>query len=270
MRVAAGASVAVVLLAVGVVVATGAINSFSGSAQPGLTHADAALGSLDRTASRAEEMVGRFGWRETYLPDALLHVWVGAIGVLAAIALVVGTARQRLFLVLTTVGFLALPIVSEALKAPTLGYIWQARYSIPLAIGLPLLSGWIVSASGRLRRSHLTALAAVFAIGAGVGLAIAHAIWMRRNIVGVNHPVLSYLDGTGWTPPLPAWLLGLGSIVVSVAWAVLLITLARQSSEARADGPTEPHAHPGPDDFDVASLIVGPDLDPAELTPAAR
>ena len=245
-RRAALAAVALLALAVLVVLVSGAVNSFSGTAQPGLTHAQAAQGSIGLITDRAQEMIGLLGWRDTFLPGAIPLIWLAAIGLLAIAALVLGSARQRLMLVLTTLGIVALPVVSEALKAPTLGYIWQARYSIPLAIGLPILSGWIVGVSGRLSARRLAQVASVAAVAAAVGLGVVHAIWMRRNVVGQNHPVLSYLGGTGWVPPLPTWVLGLAAVLVSIGWAGLLMVLARQPGAAVVAAPPPAAATPDP------------------------
>ncbi len=33
------------------------------------------------------------------------------------------------------------PLVAEAASAPRIGFVWQGRYSLPLAIGVPVVAG---------------------------------------------------------------------------------------------------------------------------------
>jgi len=142
------------------------------------------------------------------------------------VAVAVGTRRQRATLLAVLVGTAALPIASEALKAPTLGYVWQGRYSMALAMGVPIVAGWIIATSPRVPARTSFWLAAVLAVGAGVGLVVGQSAWLRRTIVGINHPYFSWITGKGWSPPLPAPLLGLATVVLAVAYAGWLIFLA--------------------------------------------
>ena len=242
-RLAALAAGGVVLLATAYILTSGAFGSFTGHAQPGLTHLEAATHSLGRTRALLVEGIGRFGWSDTMLPRWMPDLWLVGIAALVALAMVVGTWRQRLSILAVAVGMVAIQVTSEALKAPDLGYIWQARYSMPGMVGVPLLSGWVIGTSDRLTRRSLVRIVAAATVVAGIGMVTAHAIWMRRNIVGADHPVLSYLSGTGWQPPFSAWFLGLAMLVVTIGYAGWLNVLARGTGDRISDRdgrPVEP------------------------------
>ncbi|MGZ4692682.1 MAG: DUF2142 domain-containing protein, partial [Acidimicrobiales bacterium] len=184
-RLALAAGTAFVLFDVIVILALHSLDSFSGHAVPGLTHLEAAQGSIGRLPERAAEMIGLFGWGSAPVPRWLSEGWLWTAALVGAAALVVGTWRQRATLVAVLLGTAALPVVSEALKAPDLGYVWQGRYSMALAMGVPLVAGWIIATSPRVSARASFWLASVLAVGAGVGLVVGQSAWLRRTIVGI-------------------------------------------------------------------------------------
>lgn len=201
------------------------LGSLLGSPIPDLTTMDAARESLGRTGDRLVELVGLFGWRETPLPLPLARAWLGAIGALAAVALVVGRWRERAALLGLILGVVALPVVYEARSAPDLGFIWQGRYTVPLMLGVPLLSGYVLARS-RVRGSAIAWAAAVTSVAA---TGLAH-VWvllfvLSRYEFGLGGAgVLAPLTRTSpWTPPVPAWLL-----VLSVLTATVIALLAQR------------------------------------------
>ncbi len=253
-RVALAVGAAFVLLDVLVIVGLHSLDSFSGHAVPGLTRVEAAQGSLDRLPDRAKEMIGLFGWGSAPVPRWLSEGWLWTAALVAVIALVVGTWRQRATLVAVVLGTAGLPIVSEALKAPELGYVWQGRYSMALAMGIVLIAGWIIAASPGVPDRATVAMAGGLAVGAGIGLVVGQSAWLRRTIVGVNHPYFSWIGGTGWSPPLPAPLLGLATVVLAVAYAAWLTLLAtgRATNDRSATGRSRDRAPSGDDEGDDA------------------
>ncbi len=233
-RVAAISAGVLAALALAYLVAAGSLNSFTGFAQPGLTHLAAAKHSVGRLPLLARDLVGVFGWEDTRPPGWFAAGWIlCAIG-LAALALVVGSWRQRLAIVGTALGTIAVQVASEAVKAPSIGYVWQARYSLPLAMGVPILSGWVVATSPRVRRRAQLVVAAVVSSCSAFVLVVDHAVWMRRNMTGVAHPLLSYLSGHGWHPPLPAWVLGASMLVLAMAYAAWTLWIAASATEPDA------------------------------------
>jgi hypothetical protein len=110
--------------------------------------------------------------------------------------------------------------VLEFIEAKRFGFGWQGRYTLPFAVGLPILCGYTLAEEpGRiLKRGRLTlVLASAFVV--------AHflAFWqnLRRYAVGYDGPVAFWFDAD-WTPPLPSLLLLAGYALVLVALAVWL------------------------------------------------
>ncbi len=106
------------------------------------THLDlvrSAWVTLQLVPADLHQMVGRFGWLDTPVPNAVYIVWWSMVGALCAVAMVVSSKCRRALplLVLLTV---AVPLVFQAPRIDTVGVYWQGRYSLPLAMGLPLVA----------------------------------------------------------------------------------------------------------------------------------
>jgi hypothetical protein len=163
-------------------------------------------------------------------------VWVAALAALAAAAIMAGRRRFVLVAAATAVVTIAAPIGFETLQARRIGYFWQGRYSMPMAIGVPVLLA--LSLALEKRRDAVSDRTAAdesddHAVQGGIGrivapiavaLLIANVVAfgqaLRRNTVGYDGP-LDFLIDPEWAPPLPPWLLMLGYLVIAggfVAW----------------------------------------------------
>jgi Predicted membrane protein (DUF2142) len=102
-------------------------------------------------------MVGYFGWVDTPAPGLTLVLWTAALGVLVALA--ISFARRRVALVIAgLLGMIILvPELLEYIEARTFGFGWQGRYTLPLAVGLPILCGFALAQEPvrRLQRGRL-------------------------------------------------------------------------------------------------------------------
>jgi hypothetical protein len=162
--------------------------------------------------------------------------WIGAVLVLVAAAVAVGTWRRRLVLLVLVVGVVATPIVSEAVVGARYGHIWQGRYSLPLAVGIPVLSAWVVGEWSGLPRRALAMVSVVAAVGAGAIEVVAHLTSMTRYVVGLPHGFFAYLAGGGWNPPVAApALLGL-VLVTAVLYSGWLLRLTGRDSYVTDNG----------------------------------
>ena len=219
--------------------ATHAYDAFTGISIPGLTARGAARQHLHLLGFRTRQIIGYFGNVDAPLPDAIVWLWVAAAGALVAASLWLGRWLQRLAVV-GLVGFvMVLPLVSEMSRAPTYGFIWQGRYSLPVAVGVPVLAAWIVAdrldvALVALRR----ALVAVVAVLAGAAQLAAHLSFMTRVVVGYPNPWWKYLTGDGWRPPLSVWVLLTWAVLASAAYgAVLWVSGRDEPVSTAAPGP---------------------------------
>jgi hypothetical protein len=222
-RVIGGVGVAALALSALWVLWARSYDGLMGYGQAGLTLGDAFAGSFDRLWVRAQQAIGFVGWNDAGPVPALAWIWsLLVIGMVVA-GLLRGSWRTRAMLVALMAATVAFTVVPEALSAERLGFIWQGRYSLPVAMGVPVLAGWMV---GRRPLSPALAVAGGIALGGawvtGQFLGIAGAL--RRYMEGINHPLLAYLDGGPWDPRLPPWLITGGLVLAA---ALLTATLLR-------------------------------------------
>ena len=85
-------------------------------------------------------MVGWFGWLDTPAPVGVHLAW--AVALLATVLLGLRAARpvRAALVVLLGIGTVAIPVVLELASANTVGFYWQGRYTLPLAVGVPLVA----------------------------------------------------------------------------------------------------------------------------------
>jgi hypothetical protein len=234
---------AVFVVAIAYVAWSKAYDSVAGTPIPDLTLSKALDSSLGEVPYRVRQMVGHFAYLEALPPPGLLVIWGVLAGGLVLLALVAGTWRRRGALVAVMVATIAFTVVPEALNASEFGYIWQGRYTLPVATGIPILAAWTV---GRARwwRPALTVLstavvAGLWLVGQGIGL----ATLLRRYVVGTDRSLFAIRTGDGWAPPLsPVALMALlavagGAFAIWMTWAA---RTAAPIAEAAAAGDQEP------------------------------
>jgi hypothetical protein len=219
-------------------------SSFLGIPQPDLTAIDAARQSWGKLPLRLEDLVGRFGWLDVSLPRAFTLTWGVAVVLLLLAGLCFGRARQRVALVAACVIVLAMPIAAEAYRASRYGFFWQGRYSLPFAVGVPLLAALAVANRRAIGRQVRIATVTVGASIAAFGQLLAHVTAMRRYITGTDAPFLDYLSTSTWRPPLPSWSLLALSILTAAAYAGWLALLATRPAPVTERG--RPAATLGP------------------------
>jgi hypothetical protein len=198
-----------------------------------LTRGDVARLSFENTGRHLEQAVGTLGWigfGRIRLPSGLIDGWIAAVSGLGLLALAVGRWRERLALAAVTVGSLALPIVTETLTLREFG--WQGRYGLPLAMGIPVLAGWIVGRSERLPRAVERSLVMVVGVGAAIAYVVAHQTMMTRNTVGLPNGLFEGLGRGVWDGPLTPLTLLVFAVVVSLSYAVWLAMLASRTTTA--------------------------------------
>jgi hypothetical protein len=145
--------------------------------------------SFDGTSDTVREMAGSLGWLEFSAPNiAQLLWWLVVIAAAAA-------ARRSALLIVAAV--LATPLVFEVAVRGSVGFIWQGRYSIAVAIGMVALTLPRAAAHGRIAVAALMTAAAAEVI----------TLWtaLRRYSVGVNGSW--WLHDAAWHPPVSPWLL---------------------------------------------------------------
>lgn len=142
--------------------------------------------SLGKSGDEVLQMIGTFGWLDTPSPLITYYVWLACIGFLVIAGLAVSGRREALVLTGLVLLILAVPRLVEASQASALGYVWQGRYTLPLAVGVPLVAALLVDHMWALSGKRLTRLL----VGAMlVGHVLAFLWALRRNAVGVSGPL---------------------------------------------------------------------------------
>jgi hypothetical protein len=166
------------------------------------------------------QMVGVFGWLDTPAPTATLLLWLFGVGALITIAILVAPTLLRA-LAATLALVIIVPIVAQASYVHTIGYAWQGRYSLPLAVGVPILAGFGASL-GRDRIPRLRRVAAIVFIGLAVAQFLAYAQALRRYTVGANG-ALFFPWSARWNPPIPTvFLLATFAVLIGTATTIAI------------------------------------------------
>jgi len=176
------------------------------------------FGTLD---AQYRMMISVVGWVDTYPPAATYVLWTAGLGALVVLAVALAHRRGALLVVALVVLTIVVPIVVDVSQARSIGLGWQGRWTLPLAVGIPITAG-LATATSRtgpmLERSRLPlALGACFAVAQFLAFAQA----LRRYTVGAHGPLDFWLHPR-WTPPLPAWMLLGAEAVVIAALAALI------------------------------------------------
>ena len=139
-----------------------------GPSAEGMSNLEVLLETFGLVPRTYREMIGVFGWTDTPVPSVTLILWTVAVGLLVLLALGL-TSRRFACLVAAT---LAVAIVAqallEAIEAREFGFGWQGRYTLPFAVGLPILAGYALARERRTLpepRRLAALLAGTFVIG---------------------------------------------------------------------------------------------------------
>jgi hypothetical protein len=111
---------------------------------------------------------------------------------------VISSRRFRYALPLLVVAIVAMPVVFESPQINTVGPYWQARYWLPLAVGMPLLASAVRPYTRRARLSLVSSpTARMAALGVVGGLLVVAQV---ASFLAALH----YYEGlrpVSWTPP---------------------------------------------------------------------
>lgn len=190
--------------------------------QPGLrvSHAESGLHLVatlfGMTQAWSEQMVGYFGWLTTPSPEFTYVIWLGVIVAVVVLAVWSPGIRRVAALLLLAAAVVVVPVALSYMEAHRLGIVWQGRYTLPLAAGIPLVAVALAERSPRLERFGRLG-AVVLAIMLAVADIGAFLESLRRYAVGVTGP-LDFL-GAKWHPPLGL----LGAAVGGSACIVVLL-----------------------------------------------
>jgi hypothetical protein len=190
------------------------------------------------------EFIGSFGWLDTRPPSFVWLMWSVALGGIVLMAILF--ARRQIVIAMLTTALLTwgVPFFLEARSAREAAFFWQGRYTLPFAVGIPILAG--VGAAQRKEWPSFNYSRLAWCTGVALGTAqwLAFSQTIRRYAVGADGR-LNFLTDTPWTPPVPAVALLLAFAVGLAVWYGLVL-----------GGPIPGSGGEAPDGAELASRTV--------------
>jgi hypothetical protein len=172
--------------------------------------------------SNTREMIGMFGWLDTFVPSATVVIWLLAIGALILFAVSAGSRRVVWALAALIVCSYLVPVAIETARAGSNNLVWHGRYTLPFAVGIPILAGYMLRSLDGTKLA-MTRFAWWLSVGFVVAQILAFGEALRRYAVGVNGPIFFFWSSNPWSPPVPSWFLVVGYLAVIgvLAWWVI-------------------------------------------------
>ena len=176
-----------------------------------------------RTFSWVHEMIGVFGWGDAPSPALTWIPWTAGIAFLFFAAVLWVSRRYVLMLFALLAAVVVVPVVIESSTYNEGGGVsWQGRYTLPLALGIPILAAVALATTERGRQ--LVTSRFLLGIGVVIGLAqvLAFAQNLRRYTVGYDGDI-QYWKHSSWDPPVSSLLLTIAYVVVVGAFMTWLL-----------------------------------------------
>jgi hypothetical protein len=193
----------------------------SGNARLDIPMSEIVRATLGASFSRYREMIGLFGWQDTPSPVLTYLVWTAGIGLLFFLAIAWSKRRHVAALLALLAITIIVPVVLESgAFRDAGGPAWQGRYTLPVAVGIPILATMALASTERGRQLAQTRL--FLCLGAALAIAqfLAFTQNLRRYTVGYDAE-LQYWKHPQWSPPLsslPLTIIFGIVIVVFVLW----------------------------------------------------
>jgi hypothetical protein len=194
---------------------------------------------MGQTGTWVQQMLGAFGWIDSPSPLVTFLIWYAAIGFVVLFAVAAAPARGVVTMTFLIVVVAFVPVVIVYHEAHHLGIDWAGRYTLPLAVGIPILGTALMDGADALTRVR-SRVAAILCIGIGVGQFSGFFTALRRYAGGLPGPMLPE-NGT-WAPPLGNGLMMLWALV---ATALLVGAIAVVVCHARSDDEAALQLHDG-------------------------
>jgi len=181
--------------------------------------------SLSYIPRRAGQLVGSLGWLDVPLPGFLVSIWLAVGAFVGVIAVVLGSWRRRLALIILTAGVIFGPTVAEIPSASEYGLIWQGRYTLPIAMGLPVLAMWTLHERRLDRARVVRGLGVIIVAATSAANLLAVAVALTDRQTGRSWPLDVELGPQNWSADVRGWVVltvaGGGLAVLGVLLGVL-------------------------------------------------
>ncbi len=173
--------------------------------------------TLLQTHTQIWQSIGWFGWVDTLSPYGVYLAWYVLVPAFCITAMIVSPRCRRALPVLALM-VVALPVVFQGPKLDTAGIYWQGRYTLPLALGLPLVAATLerrraVDDPVRAHRPPVTVRA--------VGLLVLAAVVVTAQIAAFLTALHRYQTGLGAAPGTPVRWVPPGGVVLVVTLLIV-------------------------------------------------
>ncbi|RGD60140.1 DUF2142 domain-containing protein [Kitasatospora xanthocidica] len=204
------------------------------NAPSGFTPLSAARQTFDNGLLYMKQMIGYFGWLDAEPPAVTLLLWCGVAVLLSLLALCYARLRDSLAVLGILAGIVVIPLVAQAMQAQKVGMIWQGRYLLPFAVGLPIVCAAIcherLPQGGFAWRRLMVLCSAVLALAD-----FAAFVWaLRRMAVGTGGSF--FISPAHWAPPFVGWQPCVLLYGVAVAALGLLVALSDRKETDQQQG----------------------------------
>ncbi len=179
-----------------------------------------------------QESVAVFGNPDVFV-RWVIWIFLALWAALVVIAVSVGTNRERLVLGVLIFGSIAFPLVISFAHPAPINTFFLGRYSLPLWMGVPILSGVVAQARASSSRPPRRVIWVVPAVLIGICHVWAFAAAARRYAVSTIGRIV-YVEGRHWSGPLPQALLLVAAIAgaAAIAWQLACVQNPAPVSDA--------------------------------------
>ena len=190
---------------------------------------------LAQTSEHLQQMIGNYGWLDAPSPALTVLVWSVLVGALLLLAVAAASRRTRAALLLAALAVVVVPVALQIPTAVDTGLIWQGRYTLPAAVGVPMVAAIALDGAPAALEEIVRRMVRWAAVPS---VAVAHvaAFWwaMRRYAVGIDGRFLT--RAPDWSSPLGY----LSAVAVYAVPVALLAAAAARSLPTTRDGESEP------------------------------
>ncbi len=185
--------------------------------------------SIDATPAWTRQLIGELGWLDTPLPTSVVWPWLLACLALAIAAIAVARPRGRTVLVAIAAATFAMPILAEVVSGPTVAMVWQGRYTLPIAMGIPIVAAYLLDRSRRVSARTERAVSITLVVGVAVGVLRSLLAMVNWYSAGEPGSWLTFVHARGGVYPW-SWItiVVLGATAIS-AWLAWMLRLLRGS-----------------------------------------
>ena len=184
--------------------------------------------SYERLGSFFRQLFGFFGWTSFYPPVVVPVLFVAAVALSIAI-MRISTWRLRSGLAALMAFVYLGPVVLEGARASSLGFFYQGRYMLPVAIGIPMYI-WLRGEEREPNRYTLLLTRTIVGLSAGSSIFAANYV-ARRFVSGTDGRILWFFD-VKWNPPGGVYI-SLGLLVGAMIGVCLLMAIVVSDYESK-------------------------------------